>query len=145
MNIQDAAHRIGHEYPGGATALAHRMGIGPAVFNSKLNPNTTTHHLGLVEAHRMQQLTGRVDILQAMADDLGYSIIKLPDFAVSDAAILESYTAMLAELGEFSGAFNQSLADNRINKKEFEHMRDEMNQAIAAALSLIGRIEQLVE
>ena len=70
MNIQDAAHRIGHEYPGGAVALAHRMGINPTVFNSKLNPNNATHHLTLAEAQRMQQLTGRTDILEAMASGL---------------------------------------------------------------------------
>ena len=78
MNIQDAAHRIGHEYPGGAVALAHRIGINPTVFNSKLNPNNLTHHLTLAEAQRMQLLTGRTDILEAMASELGYVIMHRP-------------------------------------------------------------------
>ena len=37
MNITDAAYNTVHDYPGGASALAARMGIkSPAVLNSKV-------------------------------------------------------------------------------------------------------------
>ncbi len=37
MNIVDAAYHTVHDYPGGANALAPRMGIkSPAVLNSKV-------------------------------------------------------------------------------------------------------------
>lgn len=145
MTPRLAAHATIHDYPGGSLSLAPMMDVSASFLRSAVNPHNTDHSLSIERACRLMSITNDPRILAAMADEIGYSIIKLPDFTISDAAILESYTAMLAELGEFSGAFNQSLADNRINKKEFEHMRDEMNQAIAAALSLISRIEQLVE
>ena len=58
MNILDAAYNTVHDYKGGASALAPRMGIkSPAVLNSKVNPNTDTHHLTLLEASKLMALT----------------------------------------------------------------------------------------
>ena len=57
MNIIDAAYHTVHDYPGGATALALRLGIkSPAVLNSKVNPNTDTHHITLVEAIKIMAI-----------------------------------------------------------------------------------------
>ena len=57
MNIIDAAYNTVHDYPGGSSALATRMGIkSPAVLNSKVNPNTETHHLTLAEASKLMAL-----------------------------------------------------------------------------------------
>jgi Phage regulatory protein CII (CP76). len=43
----------------------------PNTLKHKLNPNNVTHHLTLRDALTMQVLTGRHDILYAMADELG--------------------------------------------------------------------------
>jgi len=68
MNITDAAYNTVHDHPGGASALAPRMGIkSPAVLNSKVNPNTDTHHLTLAEASKLMALTGDFRILQALS------------------------------------------------------------------------------
>ncbi len=71
MNVIDAAQQMGLSYPGGIEALAMRMGKNPTVLRSKLNPNCTTHGLMLEEAVHMQAITGRCDIVMAMASDLG--------------------------------------------------------------------------
>jgi hypothetical protein len=145
MTPRLAAHATVHDYPGGSIALGPMMGISASFLRTAVNPHSRDHSLTIERACQLMSITNDPRILAAMADEIGYSIIKLPSFEISDSAVLESYTAMLAELGEFSGVFNQSLADNKINRKEFDRMREEMNQTIAAALALIGRIEQLVE
>jgi hypothetical protein len=145
MTPRLAAHATVHDYPGGSIALGPMMGLSASYLRTAVNPHNQDHSLTIERATQLMSITDDARILAAMAEQLGYSIIKLPSYEISDAAILESYTEMLAELGEFSGAFNQSLSDGRINKKEFDHMREEMNQTIAAALSLLGRIEQLIE
>lgn len=70
MNILDAAYNTVHDYKGGASALAPRMGIkSPAVLNSKVNPNTHTHHITLLEAVKLMEITGDYRILQEYAPD----------------------------------------------------------------------------
>lgn len=145
MTPRLAAHATVHDYPGGSLALGPMMDVSPSFLRAAVNPHNADHSLTIERACRLMSITNDPRILAAMAEEIGYSIIKLPSFEISDSAVLESYTAMLAELGEFSGVFNRSLADNKINRKEFECMREEMNQTIAAALALLGRIEQLVE
>jgi len=65
MNTIDAAYHTVHDYPGGAEALAPRMGMSAAVLRNKVNPNNTTHHLTYAEAQRIVALTGDVRMLQA--------------------------------------------------------------------------------
>lgn len=139
MNIQDAAHRIGHEYPGGAVALAHRMGIGPVVFNSKLNPNTLTHHLSLAEAQRMQLLTGRTDILEAMADELGYVIVKIPDCA-NDIDIAKATRKAVVEFGEWMDQIDRSLDDGAVTTNELKAIEKELVEMMAQAQKLTAAL-----
>lgn len=139
MNIQDAAHRIGHEYPGGAVALAHRMGIGPVVFNSKLNPNTLTHHLSLAEAQRMQLLTGRTDILEAMADELGYVVVKIPDCA-HDIDIAKATRKAVVEFGEWMDQIDRSLDDGAVTSNELKAIEKELVEMMAQAQKLTAAL-----
>ena len=142
MNIQDAAHRIGHEYPGGAVALAHRMGINPTVFNSKLNPNNTTHHLTLVEAQRMQQLTGRTDILEAMASELGYVVMHRP--GTLDGCDIPAITRRsIIEFGEWMHVVDAALLDSRVTPNEVRAIERELCQLIAQAQKLTACLSSL--
>lgn len=134
MNIQDAAHLIGHEYPGGAGALADRMNISRAVFNSKLNPNTPTHHLTLVESLRMQQLAGRCDVLFSMAEELGFICLPMPN---------ESHTDLHAEIGRVCQEFGQYIAqvtdaikDNKVTANELKRCAKELADLVAVANNL---------
>jgi hypothetical protein len=139
MNVQDAAHLIGHEYPGGAKALAERMGINQAVFNSKLNPNTVTHHLTLVESLRMQQLAGRFDILHAMADELGFVCIAKPH--LSDDCTTQTITRTCAEFGDFMREVNEALQDGDVTRNELLEVQKELLDLIAAATALGSHLE----
>lgn len=130
MNIIDAAYNIGHDYPGGAKLLAQRLGINQSVFNSKLNPNTKTHHLSMEEAHRMGQITGRADILQAMADDMGYALVKLPEMdAEVDVSI--SIRKNVAEFGRWMDVIDQSLDDTHITQNERKALEDSVLKVLA--------------
>ena len=146
MNTQDAAYATVHDYPGGATSLGPRIGVGGVVLSSKVNPNTKTHHLTLAEAMKIQSLTGDHRILRAMCEELEYlPPIPRVEAAVSDAALLETFTKMMAELGDFSREFHSSVADGRITQREIDRMQREMDELFAAGVELINRARQLVE
>lgn len=136
MNVIDAAYRIGHDYPGGAGLLADRLGIGRVVFNSKLNPNTSTHHLTLAESVRMQQLSGRSDILQAMATELGYVAIPLP--AVEDENIPSALARSCAEFGDYMRQVDESLRDGRVTPNEAKCLEKELTEMVAASTRLLA-------
>jgi len=136
MNVIDAAYRVGHEYPGGAGLLADRMGIVRAVFNSKLNPNTHSHHLTLAESVRMQQLAGRTDILQAMATELGHVAIPLPE--VSDENIPAALARTCAEFGDYMRLVDDSLRDGRVSPNEAKCLEKELTEMVAASTHLLA-------
>ena len=134
MNVLDAAHRIGHEYPGGTEALALRVGIRPAVLRAKLNPNADTNHLTIVESVRIQQIAGRKDILQAMALELNAAVIDLPAYEDKDVAgaILQT----VAEFGAYMADIHAALDDNRITPNELKHLEQDLIKVIADASRL---------
>ncbi len=146
MSIKDAAYKTVHRHPGGAASLAPRLGMTQATLNSKVNPNTVTHKLMLDEAQMLMALTGDHSILRAQCDELGYlPPIPRVDFPVSDTALLETYTKMMAELGDFSREFHASLVDGKVTRKEVTRMRTEMNELMSACEELLSRVEQIVE
>ena len=134
MNVLDAAHRIAHEAEGGLDALAVRMQIGPRVFNGKVNPNDKGHLLGLVEAVRMQQLTGRYDILYSMAETLDHVCIKKPSIEADDIGHAISTTC--AEFGDFLRQIDSTMKDGQVTKNELKKVQKELAEMIAAANAL---------
>ncbi|MDP1925750.1 MAG: hypothetical protein Q8K57_13330 [Thiobacillus sp.] len=157
MNVADAAHATVHDYPGGAASLVTRLPgvevagkpdkkMNPIVLSSKVNPNTKTHHLTLDEAMRIMALTGDHRILRAQNEELGY-LPPIPRVSadVSDTALLESYTKLISELGDFSTQFHLALADGRVTKKEVKRLRSEMLDFVGAGEELLNRLEQIAE
>lgn len=145
MNLSDAAYATAHDYPGGTPSLAPRLNLSGAMLRNKVNPNDATHHLTLAEAMRMQSLTDDHRILHAMADELGYVCIRLPDHGASDMALLDSFMAITKELGEFASEFQKDWADGRIDAKEIDRLRKEFYEPQQSAAAFMGMIEALAE
>jgi len=144
MNVQDAAYATVHDYPGGASSLAPRMGMPVAVMNSKVNPNTHTHHLSLSEAVRVMAVTGDTRMLRAQCDELGF-LPPIPRVVVdvSDMALLESYTQMISRLGEFSRQFHAALSDGRLTTAEVDQLETWMLDFFAAGEELVNRARSI--
>ena len=136
MNIRDAAHRAGHDSPGGVAALAPRMQMSYAVLNSKLNPNTRTHHLTIDEMLCLEQLTGRHDVLFAHAEALGYVAIPVP--SVEDGDIAHALASTCAEFGDYLRTVDTTMRDGKITTNEARRLDKELVEMIAAATRLQG-------
>lgn len=139
MNIIDAAHMIGHDYPGGAGALAVRMGIGHVVFNNKLNPNNTTHHLTLVESLRMQQLAQRYDILFAMAEACGFICIPAEQ-QDSTEGVDQQLAKLCKEAGEYIATVGAAIEDGRITGAEVKRCETELSHLLNQAQAIQKQI-----
>lgn len=138
MNVIDAAHAVVHDYPGGSVALAPRLGMAPAVLRGKVNGNDAGHHLTLMEALRIQLLTGDHRIFMAEANELGYMVTRISD-AVGDDIGLQAMRA-IAEFGDFIGKVECSLRDRRVTRNELK----ELERQLLEAQSHIALLHQLL-
>lgn len=145
--VTDAAYNTVHDYPGGAPALAMRLGIRSSrVLDNKVNEKCTTHHLTLDEATKLVVFTDDLRILDAMAARAGQLVIALPEQDdVSDVALLETYTKLIKQQGQFAAVFHDALADGKITSTEYKLMHDVMVSTQRASWELLSRIDQLVE
>ena len=134
MNILDAAYRVGHDHPGGVAALAPRMGIGEAVLNSKLNPNTKTHILSIEEMIRMEHLTGRHDMLFAHAEALGFVAVPMP--CVDDDDVDHAIANTCAEFGDYLRTVGDAMGDKKITPNEAKKLEKELVEMMEAATHL---------
>ena len=139
MNVHDAAHAIAHEY--GIGALAERLGVGKQVLNNKVNPNCASSVLSLNEAVRMQQLTGRYDILYAMADTLGHVCMPVPHVDDSDVATMLAHAC--GEFGDYLREVEASLVDKRVTPNEVKRMQKELLEMISAANALHAKLASM--
>lgn len=140
-SIIDAAHQMALDLPGGINAIAVRMGMRPQVLSSKLNPNVHTHHLSLMEALKMQALTGRVDILRAMAGELGYTIMPLPTLHI-EGDVAAAMAATCKEFADFLGEVSTSMSDGELSPNERRRIEKEMREMMAAAEALLMLVSE---
>lgn len=116
MNIQDAAHKTVHDYPGGSVSLAPRMGMSPAILRNKVNPNNTTHHLTVAEADELMGLTGDHRILHALAAEHGYTLQRSD--APDAGSLIQGMLAAAAGQGDLAHIVQEAMADGRITPNE---------------------------
>lgn len=147
MNVSDAAYHTVHDYPGGADSLAPRAGISSGqLLRNKVNINQEGSHLSLAEAGRIVGITQDRRIPDAFAELVGCVLVHVDPFSgVSDMALLETYTKLMKELGDFSQNFHAALSDGRITPKEIVELEDQMREFQAAGAELINRARQLAE
>ena len=147
MNITDAAYNTVHDYPGGASALAARMGIkSPAVLNSKVNPNTETHHLSLVEASKMMAMTGDFRVLQELNAEHGKIAIDLPEIPeCRDLSLTDKVLCIGMKGGDVMSLFREIMADGRITEGEVKDMSKVIHQMHVALAELDKQIQACID
>lgn len=146
LNILDTVHAVAHEYPGGCESLAPRIGMSAAVLRSKVNPNTDTHQVTLMNAVAVTEKTDDDRILEAWARERGYVLVKLPDVeSCSDGAVLELMAKTWETNGEIGKEVNRTFEDNRVEQREVTRIKDRVFTHIRTLFGLVGRIEGMVD
>jgi hypothetical protein len=145
VNIQDAAYKTVHDYPGGSESLAPRLGMSPAVLRNKVNTNNTTHHLTLAEAERMVDLTSNESILRAWAESRGAVLVAMPHASISDQAVMELMARAWESHGDVGAEISKALADGRIDRKELARVKDRIFCHARVLFELFGRLESISE
>lgn len=144
--VADAAYNTVHDYPGGAEALAPRMGKSAKVLDSKVSRNVSTHHLTLHEAVQIMGLTGDHRMLRAICRHLGYldPIRAVVYEGIADEQLLELVAAFYSETGDVSRSLVAALADGRVTQREFESFDEQTIEAMTALAELRDRLRGMV-
>lgn len=141
MTPKDAFHHTVHAYPGGAEALAPRMGIKTAqVLRNKANPNSETNVANIDDIMAVQRLTGDYSLLHAMAAELGFVCTKIDQPAACDMAVLESVTDIWSKLGAVGGKVHEALADGRVETHEVKAIEACVYAAMRPMMELLARL-----
>lgn len=142
MNVKDAAYHTVHDYPGGAEALAVRMGkkSGQMLIN-KVNPNNDSHHLRLDEAVAMMGVTGDYRIAEAMAGELGCVFAQLPAGEVTSKNMLGLILEATAKNGDICQTFHKAMADGYID----HHEEDELLKIISKLQSHLYKLSECIK
>lgn len=132
LSVRDAAYHTVHDYPGGAMALAVRLGVNGMTLSHQVNPNNVgKFSLSIEKATEIQALSEDYRILHSMARELGHVAIKV------DQAEEENVLASIADtVKEFSGyltSVSDAVADSRVTDNELrdidQHLCEMVQQA----------------
>jgi hypothetical protein len=149
MDLQDLIYGIAHDYPGGVTSLAPRISDTrnyPQVLINKLNPHTSTHNVNVREFERIADLcNANFKVSEYFAAKANAVVIPLLQCHGSDMELLDGFMEVIAELGKFSVEFQYDWADGRITQDEFMRLSSDARAIQARVVSLMSRIEQIVE
>lgn len=147
MTYAHKIYHLAHNYPGGVVALATAMQMGEKVLQNKVNPNTETHDLGSKRQLEMflDFTNGNQETAEYFAAKCNAVVVKLPEVAnLGDMALLDSFMAIMRELGDLSSEFQTAYADGEINKKEFEKIAIEVAAVQSKLLAFQAAIQTVV-
>lgn len=145
MNHLDAFHQTVHSAPGGAEAIAPRMGMSAAILRNKANPNSAANKPTLDEADRLMGITGDYSILHALAENHGFVLTKLDDQPASDMGVLENVTGIWQRLGDVATEVHKTLEDGRVEAHEVARVRAAVFKAFGPMMQLIERLSGMAE
>ena len=143
MNLLDAAYNLVHDYAGGASSLAPRLGKSSTYLSAEVSA-TGTAKLGLLDADKLTGLTGDLRILRAFALNHGQMLVPLPDAVVlgdDDCMLRLADTAR--EFGDLCKEVAGDLVDGRISINELKRIDRECGELIASVHALHESVARL--
>ena len=141
MTPLDAFYHLVHDYPGGAPALALRLGMNKFTLEKKADPDCATHRPAFDEVVKAEKLANDHRPLIAHAEALGYRCVKmgigenvqLPD-------LLRDVLRFNKETGEALEAVHRALEDGRITENEIGEFEKQVADIMPASLALVERM-----
>ncbi len=148
--IQIAAWHTVHDYRranrAGAQAIGPLVGKSPGVISNEVNPEITSHKLGLDDAVALQHATNDYRILKSMASSLHHVTVQLPDYcACSDVELLTKFSDWQARMGYTCREIHTALDDGEVTPAEVAAIKLAANHHMEGFFEFLHRLETLVE
>lgn len=142
MNVEDALYHAVHDYPGGAPALAPRLGKGASTLQNMADPRQATHQWNLRAFRNVLRFTGDVRPLQALCQENGGVFVPTPQIAAASTSELYHDLAKLAkEFGDVPREVEEAMADGKISPAERDRIEKQLFELIGQAAEFAKRIQ----
>lgn len=143
MNLRDAAYNLVHDYPGGASSLAPRLGKNSTYLSAEVGHKGTAK-LGLLDACKLTNLTGDLRILNAFAAESSCMVIPLPTVD-SGCNTFEQMAKTAKKFGEFFSSAVDAVSDSQVTANELAHVDRELAEMIVVAQALRTALSKVHE
>lgn len=134
-------------YRHGVADLAPLMGMKTGTLYNKADADLESHaQPTLRDVVLATQLTGDLRVVDALNERFGRAAFDLrSQQTVSDAALLELIARLGAENGDFHRAMYEALVQHRFTPEGMARIRAEAYDVAAALMTLVHRLEGLVD
>jgi hypothetical protein len=142
QRLLDAFHQLVHKtYPGGAEALAPRLGKRPTTLSHEVRPPAgSTAKLGLLDALEIMELTDSTP-MQLMCAHFGGMFVPLPQQG-EGGEVTASYLVRLAkEFGDAIATISDRSSDGHISDNDARDIQRECLELMAAINATLHHIQ----
>ncbi|WP_150428854.1 phage regulatory CII family protein [Dechloromonas sp. CZR5] len=140
----DALHAVLLGLPGGIAAAAKKIGRSPGTMHNKFSEAITTNEVTAREALALADYAQTTVYAEAVCEHFGGVFIVLPTGPAGDDDVLQSYLAIIQQMGELSKEFSDARADGLIDPKEFSALKLRGYRTISAIQLMLAEIETTV-
>jgi len=149
MDVLTAAFNVVHDYPGGAPALATRLGKASSTLSHEVQAGYPGAKFGLLDALKVTKLSGDLGILNSFAAECGCLVLPvmagvLPVMAgvgSGDGAML-ALSKLATEFGDVVSEVSKSLADGSVSDNELLRVEREAGELVAAVQAVLVMLRQ---
>jgi len=143
MNVLDAAYNTVHDYPGGAEALAGRLGKRGTSLCHEVAQNMPHAKLGVLDAMKIMGMSGDLRILHAQAAELQCMVVPLPAFDSPDAATAAHIARVAQEFADVMCAVATGMADGVVTDNELRSIERHWGELIASGQPVLAQARSM--
>ncbi len=139
MNVLDALFHTVHDHPGGAEALAPRLGKrGTSLCHEVRPPKGSTAKAGLLDAMKIMSITGDHRAYHAMGSELGYVSVPMPHLDDAHEDTMAQLAVLAREFGEVMHEVAVGGADSVITDNELARLQRQWGELVRAGTVLLA-------
>lgn len=146
MHVLDAARLMARNYPGGAEAVAVRLGKSGSTLDKELR-GAPGFKFCLRDADELGAMTFDVggphslEVATALARRAGGTVLRLPTLPFADAVTAQSLAEMTREFADVVGACVAADSDNEVSHNELRNIHRQWAELVAAGQRLLQVME----
>lgn len=140
----DALHAVLIAMPGGIAAAARKIGRSPGVLHNKFSEAMTNYDVTAREALALADYAVTTVYAEAICEHFGGVYLVLPKGQAGDDDVLQSYLAIIQQMGELSKEFTEARADGLIDPEEFNALKLRGHRTMSAIQHMLAEIETTV-
>jgi hypothetical protein len=150
MNLRTVLYHLVHDSQAGAAELERSLMLQAGYLQNAVAPSQAdSHHMNAKVLEKLLDFipNGNISAAKFFAGKANATVIPLPTGMghVGDMELLDGFMNVVRELGDFSGEFQKAWDDGRITSKEFELLKIQWHEMVAAGHHFMERVGSLVQ